>query len=249
MLHVERLTASVSGTRVLDGVDLDIAAGEVHAIMGPNGAGKSTLSNVLAGREGYEVTGSVTLDGADLLALTPEQRAAKGLFLAFQYPVEIPGVGNMYFLRTAVNAVRRERGEPELGAVEFLELAKEHMARLEMDPVFLSRSVNEGFSGGEKKRNEILQMSLLEPRLAILDETDSGLDIDALRVVAAGVERLRHADRAMLIITHYPRLLEHVRPDHVHVLAGGRIVRSGDHRLARELEAQGYGAMAGTATQ
>jgi Fe-S cluster assembly ATP-binding protein len=249
MLHVERLTASVSGTRVLDGVDLDISAGEVHAIMGPNGAGKSTLSNVLAGREGYEVTGSVTLDGADLLALTPEQRAAKGLFLAFQYPVEIPGVGNMYFLRTAVNAVRRERGEPELGAVEFLELAKEHMARLEMDPVFLSRSVNEGFSGGEKKRNEILQMSLLEPRLAILDETDSGLDIDALRVVAAGVERLRHADRAMLIITHYPRLLEHVRPDHVHVLAGGRIVRSGDHRLARELEAQGYGAMAGTATQ
>jgi Fe-S cluster assembly ATP-binding protein len=249
MLRIEHLTASVAGTRILDGVDLDIAAGEVHAIMGPNGAGKSTLSNVLAGREGYDVTGTVTLDGADLLALMPEQRAAKGLFLAFQYPVEIPGVGNMYFLRTAVNAVRRERGEPELGAVEFLELAREHMAALDMDPAFLSRSVNEGFSGGEKKRNEILQMSLLEPRLAILDETDSGLDIDALRVVAAGVERLRRPDRAMLIITHYPRLLEHVRPDRVHVLAGGRIVRSGDHRLARELEEQGYGATAGTATR
>jgi Fe-S cluster assembly ATP-binding protein len=205
---------------------------------------------VLAGKADYDITeGEILFDGENIAEMEPDERAAKGLFLAFQYPVEIPGVGNMYFLRTAVNAVRRERGEPELGAVEFLELAKEHMARLEMDPVFLSRSVNEGFSGGEKKRNEILQMSLLEPRLAILDETDSGLDIDALRVVAAGVERLRHADRAMLIITHYPRLLEHVRPDHVHVLAGGRIVRSGDHRLARELEAQGYGAMAGTATQ
>ena len=249
MLHIEHLTASVAGTRILDGVDLDIAAGEVHAIMGPNGAGKSTLSNVLAGREGYEVTGQVTLDGVDLLALAPEHRAARGIFLAFQYPVEIPGVGNMYFLRTAVNAVRRERGEPELGAVEFLQLAREHMAALDMDPAFLSRAVNDGFSGGEKKRNEILQMSLLEPRLAILDETDSGLDLDALRVVAAGVERLRHPDRAMLIITHYPPLLEHVRPDRVHVLAGGRIVRSGDHRLARELEAQGYSSMAGTATR
>ena len=246
MLRIEHLTATVAGKRILDGVDLDIAAGEVHAIMGPNGAGKSTLSNVLAGREGYEVTGSVTLDGVDLLALEPEQRAAKGLFLAFQYPVEIPGVGNMYFLRTAVNAVRRERGEPEVGAMDFLALAKEHMVRLDMDPAFLSRSVNAGFSGGEKKRNEILQMSLLEPRLAILDETDSGLDIDALRVVAAGIERLRSPDRAMLIITHYPRLLEYVRPDGVHVLTGGRIVRSGDHRLALELEAQGYASMAGT---
>ena len=246
MLRIEHLTATVAGKRILDGVDLDIGAGEVHAIMGPNGAGKSTLSNVLAGRDGYEVTGWATLDGVDLLALEPEERAAKGLFLAFQYPVEIPGVGNMYFLRTAVNAVRRERGEPEVGAMDFLALAKEHMVRLDMDPAFLSRSVNAGFSGGEKKRNEILQMSLLEPRLAILDETDSGLDIDALRVVAAGIERLRSPDRAFLIITHYPRLLEYVRPDRVHVLTGGRIVRSGDHRLAVELEAQGYASMAGT---
>jgi len=244
MLHIEQLTAAVAGKPILQGVDLEIRAGEVHVVMGPNGAGKSTLSNVLAGRDGYDVTGRVTLDGADLLALEPEQRAARGLFLAFQYPVEIPGVGNMYFLRTAVNAVRRERGEPEVAAVEFLALAKEHMARLDMDPAFLSRSVNEGFSGGEKKRNEVLQMSLLEPRLAILDETDSGLDIDALRVVASGVERLRSPERAMLIITHYPRLLEHVRPDRVHVLTGGRIVRSGDHRLAVELEAEGYAAMA-----
>ncbi len=240
MLHIEHLTVTVDGTGILDGLDLDIAAGEVHAIMGPNGAGKSTLSNVLAGREGYEVTGSVTLDGDDLLALTPEQRAAKGVFLAFQYPVEIPGVGNLHFLHTAVNAVRRERGEPEVSAGEFLALAKDHMAQLGMDPAFLSRSVNEGFSGGEKKRNEILQMALLEPRLAILDETDSGLDIDALRVVAEGVERLRRPDRAMLVITHYPRLLEHLSPDRVHVLQHGRIVRSGGPELAGELEASGY---------
>ena len=240
MLHIEHLTVTVDGTGILDGLDLDIAAGEVHAIMGPNGAGKSTLSNVLAGREGYEVTGSVTLDGDDLLALTPEQRAAKGVFLAFQYPVEIPGVGNLHFLHTAVNAVRRERGEPEVSAGEFLALAKDHMARLDMDPAFLSRSVNEGFSGGEKKRNEILQMALLQPRLAILDETDSGLDIDALRVVAEGVERLRRPDRAMLVITHYPRLLEHLSPDRVHVLQHGRIVRSGGPELAGELEASGY---------
>ena len=217
MLSIRDLTAVVDGKRILDGLNLEIAAGEVHAIMGPNGAGKSTLSNVLAGREGYEVTGTAELDGVDLLDLEPEERAAAGLFLAFQYPTEIPGVGNMYFLRTALNAVRRERGEPEISAVEFLTLAKENMARLEMDPAFLSRSVNEGFSGGEKKRNEILQMSLLEPRLAILDEIDSGLDIDALRIVATGVERLRSPDRAMLIITHYPRLLEYVRPDRVHV--------------------------------
>ncbi len=249
MLHIANLRASVDGRVILDGLDLDVPTGEVHAIMGPNGSGKTTLSNVLSGRDGYDVSGTVTFDGTDLLALTPEERAAVGVFVAFQHPVEIPGVGNMYFLRTAVNAVRRERGESEVGAVEFLELAREHMARLDMDPALLSRAVNDGFSGGEKKRNEILQMSLLEPRLAILDETDSGLDIDALRMVAAGVERLRHPDRTMLIITHYPRLLELVRPDQVHVLAAGRIVRSGDHRLAQELEATGYGAMAAASSR
>jgi Fe-S cluster assembly ATP-binding protein len=244
MLRIEQLTATVGGARILDGLDLAIDAGEVHAVMGPNGAGKSTLSNVLAGRKGYDVTGRVTLDGVDLLALTPEERAARGVFLAFQYPVEIPGVGNMYFLRTALNAIRRERGEPEVSAVEFLALAKDHMARLGMDPAFLSRCVNEGFSGGEKKRNEVLQLALLEPRLAILDETDSGLDIDALRAVGEGVERLRHPDRAMLVITHYPRLLQYVRPDRVHVLQAGRIVRSGGPELADELEAHGYAATA-----
>ena len=242
MLHIANLRASIAGKTILNGLDLDIPAGEVHAIMGPNGAGKSTLANVLAGRDGYVVSGTATFDGVDLLALTPEDRAAAGLFLAFQHPVEIPGVGNMYFLRSAVNVVRAKRGLPEIGAMEFLGLAKEHMARLEMDPAFLSRSVNAGFSGGEKKRNEILQMSMLEPRLAILDETDSGLDIDALRVVAQGIERLRSPDRSMLIITHHPRLLDDVRPDRVHVLSGGRIVRSGDHRLAAELEADGYTA-------
>ncbi|HEX5945791.1 MAG TPA: Fe-S cluster assembly ATPase SufC [Acidimicrobiales bacterium] len=241
MLRIDGLTASIEGNRILDGLDLQIGAGEVHAIMGPNGAGKSTLSNVLAGREGYEVSGSVTLDGADLLALAPEERAAAGVFLAFQYPVEIPGVGNMYFLRTAVNAVRRARGRDEFDAMGFLAEAKEHMARLDIDPAFLSRSVNDGFSGGEKKRNEVLQMTMLEPRLAILDETDSGLDIDALRLVADGIERLRGPERAMLVITHYPRLLELVRPDRVHVLQDGRIARSGDHTLAHELEAEGYG--------
>ena len=241
MLRIRNLSASVGTTKILRGVDLQIDAGEVHAIMGPNGAGKSTLSQVLAGREGFTVAGEVTYDGSDLLVLTPEERAAAGLFLAFQYPVEIPGVGNMYFLRTAVNAVRRRRGEPELDAIDFLELAKAHMARLDMDPTLLSRSVNAGFSGGEKKRNEVLQMSMLEPKLAILDETDSGLDIDALRVVAEGVQSLRSPDRAMLIITHYPRLLEYVVPDRVHVLSEGRIVRSGDSTLALELEAHGYG--------
>jgi Fe-S cluster assembly ATP-binding protein len=210
--------------------------------MGPNGAGKSTLAQVLAGREGYELAGSVTFKGEDLLGLVPEARAARGLFLAFQYPVEIPGVGNMYFLRTAVNAIRRAQGLEEYDARGFLELAKEHMLRLDMDPALLSRSVNAGFSGGEKKRNEVLQMSMLEPDLAILDETDSGLDIDALRVVADGVHALRRPDRAMLIITHYPRLLEHIVPDRVHVLADGRITRSGDHRLAFELDEHGYGA-------
>ena len=208
MLHIANLHASVAGLTILDGLYLDVPTGEVHAIMGPNGSGKTTLSNVLSGRDGYDITGTVTFDGADLLPLTPEDRAAAGVFLAFQHPVEIPGVGNMYFLRTAVNSVRSHRGLPELGAVEFLGLAKEHMAHLAMDPAFLSRSVNAGFSGGEKKRNEILQMSMLEPRLAILDETDSGLDIDALRVVAQGIERLRSPDRSMLIITHHTQLLD-----------------------------------------
>jgi Fe-S cluster assembly ATP-binding protein len=240
MLRIRNLSTSIGDRQILNGLDLEINAGEVHAIMGPNGAGKSTLAQVLAGRDGYDVTGEVSYEGVDMLALTPEQRAAKGLFLAFQYPVEIPGVGNLYFLRTAVNVVRRERGLPELDAYDFLAVAKEHMSRLDMDPAFLSRSVNAGFSGGEKKRNEVLQMSMLEPTLAILDETDSGLDIDALRIVALGVHSLRRPDRAMLIITHYPRLLEYVIPDRVHVLSGGRIVRSGDHTLAHELEADGY---------
>jgi Fe-S cluster assembly ATP-binding protein len=245
MLRIDGLTAAVGGTSILRGLDLAIGAGEVHAVMGPNGAGKSTLANVLAGREGYDVAGTVTLDGVDLLGMTPEQRAAAGLFLAFQYPVEIPGVGNMYFLRTALNALRRERRQPEIGAIEFLAMAKEHMARLEMDPALLNRSVNAGFSGGEKKRNEVLQLSLLEPRLVILDETDSGLDIDALRSVAEGVDRLRRPDRAMLVITHYARLLEQLRPDWVHVLSEGRIVRSGDYELALELDAAGYGGRSG----
>jgi Fe-S cluster assembly ATP-binding protein len=240
MLSIRNLFASIGSTEILKGVDLRINAGEVHAIMGPNGAGKSTLSQVLVGRESYTVTGEVTFEGEDLLALTPEDRAAAGLFLAFQYPIEIPGVGNMYFLRAAVNAVRRRRGIPELDAFDFLDLAKRHMSRLDMDPALLSRSVNAGFSGGEKKRNEVLQMSMLEPKFAILDETDSGLDIDALRVVAEGVQSLRSPDRAMLIITHYPRLLEYVVPDYVHVLSEGRIVRSGDSTLALELEVHGY---------
>jgi Fe-S cluster assembly ATP-binding protein len=240
VLSIRNLFASIGGNEILKGIDLQIDAGEVHAIMGPNGAGKSTLSQVLVGRESYRVTGEVTFEGEDLLALTPEDRAAAGLFLAFQYPIEIPGVGNMYFLRAAVNAVRRRRGIPELDAFDFLDLAKKHMNQLDMDPALLSRSVNAGFSGGEKKRNEVLQMSMLEPKFAILDETDSGLDIDALRVVAEGVQNLRSPDRAMLIITHYPRLLEYVTPDYVHVLSEGRITRSGDSSLALELEAHGY---------
>ena len=240
MLRIEHLCASVGDTTILDGLDLDIAAGEVHAVMGPNGAGKSTLSNVLAGRDGYTITGTVTVDGDDLLPLAPEERAAKGLFLAFQHPVEIPGVGNMYFLHTALNAIRIERGQPEIGAVDFLALAKEHMARLDMDPAFLDRPVNEGFSGGEKKRNEILQMALLEPRLAILDETDSGLDIDALRVVAKGINDLATADNAVVLVTHYQRMLNYIVPDYVHVMGGGRIVKTGGKALAEELEARGY---------
>ncbi len=241
MLRIEGLRARIGDKEILKGVDLVVRAGEVHAVMGPNGSGKSTLAGVLAGRETYQVTqGRVSYQGQDLLALAPEKRAAAGVFLAFQYPVEIPGVGNMYFLRTALNAIRKERGQDELDAMDFLALAKEKMKLVEMDPAFMNRSVNEGFSGGEKKRNEILQMAVLEPSLAILDETDSGLDIDALRVVAGGVNALRRPDRAVVLITHYQRLLEYIVPDRVHVMAGGRIVLSGGRDLALELEQRGY---------
>jgi Fe-S cluster assembly ATP-binding protein len=241
LIRIEGLRARIDDREILKGLDLTIRAGEVHAIMGPNGSGKSTLAGVLAGREAYEVTGGkVTYLGQDLLALEPEQRAAQGLFLGFQYPVEIPGVANLYFLRTALNAVRRARGEEELDAMDFLALAKDRMKLVDLDPAFGSRSVNEGFSGGEKKRNEIFQMAVLEPRLAILDEIDSGLDIDALRVVARGVNALRRPDRAVLLVTHYKRLLEYVEPDRVHVMAAGRIVRSGGPELADELEQTGY---------
>ncbi|MGH9022471.1 MAG: Fe-S cluster assembly ATPase SufC [Acidimicrobiia bacterium] len=240
MLLIEDLHARVDDNEILRGVSLEVKAGEVHAVMGPNGSGKSTLAHVLAGRETYEVTGRVLYEGQDLLALSPEDRAAAGLFLAFQHPVEIPGVGNLYFMRTALNSLRRQRGLDELDAMDFLALAKERMKLVEMDVSFMSRSVNEGFSGGEKKRNEVLQMAILEPKLAILDETDSGLDIDALRVVANGVNSLRSPDRAMLIITHHQRLLDYIVPDRVHVMAGGRIVRSGDKTLAVALEKHGY---------
>ncbi|HET8541610.1 MAG TPA: Fe-S cluster assembly ATPase SufC [Anaeromyxobacter sp.] len=241
LLEVHDLRARVNGKEILKGVDLVVRPGEVHAIMGPNGSGKSTLAGALAGRETYEVTGgAATFDGADLLALAPEARAAAGLFLGFQYPVEIPGVGNLYFLRTALNAIRRARGEEELDAMDFLSLAKEKMKLVDLDPAFGSRSVNEGFSGGEKKRNEVFQLAVLEPKLAILDEIDSGLDIDALRIVARGVNALRRADRAVLLVTHYKRLLEYVSADRVHVMAGGRIVRSGGPELADELERTGY---------
>jgi Fe-S cluster assembly ATP-binding protein len=242
MLEIRNLHADAGGVSILRGIDLAVRAGEVHAVMGPNASGKSTLSNVLAGRPSVEVTqGQVIFEGRDLLALAPEERAREGIFLAFQYPVEIPGVSNSYFLKAALNAVRKHRGEPELDAMEFLQLAREKMKLVEMDEKLLHRSINEGFSGGEKKRNEILQMSLLEPRLAILDETDSGLDIDALRIVAGGVNALRGPQRAMIVITHYQRLLDYIVPDHVHVLAGGRIVRSGGKELALELERRGYG--------
>jgi len=241
VLEIRGLHVSVAGKEILRGVDLVLEPGQVHAIMGPNGSGKSTLAHVLAGREGYEVTrGQVTYLGEDLLALAPEERACKGVFLAFQYPVEIPGVTNSYFMKTALNAVKRKRGLPELDAIDFLTLVKEKMKLLEMDEKFLGRSVNEGFSGGEKKRNEILQMALLDPTLAVLDETDSGLDIDALRVVAEGVNVLSRPERAVLAITHYHRLLEYLVPDRVHVLMNGRIVRSGGRELALELEARGY---------
>ena len=241
LLCVEDLHARVGDTPILKGLDLTIRSGEVHAIMGPNGSGKSTLSHVLCGRDGYEVTaGKVTYRGRDLLSLSPEERACEGVFLAFQYPVEIPGVGNSYFLRSALNAQRKHRGEEPVDAIDFLKLVREKMKSVDMDEVFLKRAVNEGFSGGEKKRNEILQMAVLEPTLAILDETDSGLDIDALRVVAAGVNALRREDRAVLAVTHYQRLLDYLVPDHVHVLIDGRIARSGDKELARELEQRGY---------
>ena len=240
-LEVKNLHARIGATKILNGLDLVVNAGEVHAIMGPNGSGKSTLAQVIAGHADYEVLdGSVRFNGEDLLELEPEERAREGIFLGFQYPVEIPGVNNAYLLKAAVNAKRRHLGLDEIDAFEFLKLAREKMATLGMDPIFLNRGVNEGFSGGEKKRNEILQMAMLEPRLAILDETDSGLDIDALKTVAAGINELRDPTRAIVLVTHYQRLLDYVEPDFVHVLSAGKIVRSGDKSLALELEKNGY---------
>ena len=242
MLKIENLHARIGAKEILKGLSLEVKPGEVHAIMGPNGAGKSTLGNVLAGRSGYEVTaGTVTFDGKNLLELEPEARAAAGVFLAFQYPVEIPGVNNTYFLRAALNAQRKAYGEQELDSMQFLKLVREKIKEMGMTPELLNRAVNEGFSGGEKKRNEVFQMAVLEPRLAILDETDSGLDIDALKQVAAGVNSLRSAERAFLVITHYQRLLDYIVPDFVHVLQDGRIVRSGGKELAIHLEEKGYG--------
>jgi Fe-S cluster assembly ATP-binding protein len=241
MLKVRNLHATVGGKPILNGLSLEIADGEIHAIMGPNGAGKSTLGNVIAGRDGYEVTsGEVIYRGKNLLDMEPEERACEGVFLAFQYPVEIPGVNNTYFLRAALNAQRKYRGEPELDSMQFLKLVREKLQILHISDDLLHRAVNEGFSGGEKKRNEIFQMAVLEPRLAILDETDSGLDIDALRLVAEGVNRLRSEDRSMIIVTHYQRLLDHIVPDVVHVLSEGKIVASGDAGLALKLEEEGY---------
>lgn len=246
MLEIKNLHARTTGGKeILKGLTLTVNAGEVHAIMGPNGAGKSTLAHLLAGREGYEVTeGQVLYNGKDLLGMEPEERAREGVFLAFQYPVELPGVANLYFLKAAVNAHRKHRGESELDAMDFLALSKERMKLVQMDRALLDRAVNHGFSGGEKKRNEIFQMAMLEPKLAVLDETDSGLDIDALRIVAGGVNALRRADRAILVITHYQRLLDYIVPDRVHVLAQGVIQESGPKELALELEKRGYGAKA-----
>jgi Fe-S cluster assembly ATP-binding protein len=241
MLVIKNLHARAEGNEILRGINLTVNAGEVHAVMGPNGSGKSTLAHILAGREGYEVTeGEVIYEGKDLLRMAPEERAREGIFLAFQYPVEIPGVNTTYFLKAALNSVRKHRGLPELDAMDFLALVKEKTKIVEMDQSLLNRPINEGFSGGEKKRNEVFQMALLEPKLAILDETDSGLDIDALRVVAGGVNALRGKERAMIVITHYQRLLNYIVPDYVHVLSEGRIVKSGDKRLALELEERGY---------
>jgi len=246
MLKIDGLRASVGGHEVLTGLNLEVGPGEVHAIMGPNGSGKSTLSYVLGGREGYEVTaGEVRLEGEDLFALDPEERAQKGLFLAFQYPVELPGVNNTYFLKAALNAMRKARGEDSLDSVSFMRLMKERLKVLHLDETLLKRDVNAGFSGGEKKRNEIFQLAMLEPKLAILDETDSGLDIDALRLVADGVNALRTPERSMILVTHYQRLLEYIQPDRVHVLSRGRIIRSGGKDLAHELEAKGYGWITG----
>jgi Fe-S cluster assembly ATP-binding protein len=244
MLKIKNLHAEVADRKILQGFELEVPAGSVHAIMGPNGSGKSTLAYVLAGKDGYDITdGEVTLDGEDLLELSPDERAARGLFLAFQYPMEIPGVASMVFLRTALNALRKKRGEPELTTPDFLRLVREKAKDLHIDQEMLKRAVNVGFSGGEKKRNEILQMALLEPKLAILDETDSGLDIDALKVVADGVNRLRSPERAIIVITHYQRLLDYIVPDVVHIMAKGRIVRSGGPELAQELEQRGYAAI------
>lgn len=241
MLKISDLKVTVDGKAILNGVDLDVGPGEVHAIMGPNGSGKSTLANVVAGRDDYEVTsGSVSFMGNDLLSMAPEDRAREGVFLAFQYPVEIPGVANIALLKEGLNAARRHRGEPELDALDFLKLVREKLKMVEMKEEFLYRSVNEGFSGGEKKRNEIFQMAILEPRLAVLDETDSGLDIDALKIVAGGVNALRSEERSVILVTHYQRLLDYIVPDRVHVLAEGRIVRSGDKQLALDLEERGY---------
>jgi Fe-S cluster assembly ATP-binding protein len=242
LLEIKNLHVTVAGHEILKGIDLTINAGEVHSIMGPNGSGKSTLAQVLARREAYQVTdGQIRFDGKDLLEMKPEVAACEGVFLAFQYPVEIPGIGNTYFLRSALNAIRKYRGQEEMDAMDFLPMFREKLKLLEMDDKLINRSVNEGFSGGEKKRNEILQMAILEPKLAVLDETDSGLDIDALRVVAGGVNALRSKDRAMLVVTHYQRLLNYIVPDFVHVLVDGRIVRSGGPELALELEEKGYG--------
>jgi Fe-S cluster assembly ATP-binding protein len=241
MLDIKNLQVTAEGKQILKGIDLHVKAGEVHAIMGPNGSGKSTLARALAGHPQYEVTaGEATFDGKDLLDLDPDERAREGVFMAFQYPVEIAGVNNAYFLKAAVNAKRKHQGLPELDAMEFMQLIKEKSKLLDIDQSMLSRAVNEGFSGGEKKRNEIFQMALLEPRLAILDETDSGLDIDALKLVAAGVNAMRHPDRAIIVVTHYQRLLDYIVPDYVHVLSGGRIVKSGGKELALELEKKGY---------
>lgn len=241
MLSVKDLHSQIEDKKILNGLNLDIKPGEVHAIMGPNGSGKSTFANVLAGRDGYTVTkGSVDYEGQDLLAMSPEERACAGVFLAFQYPVEIPGVNNIYLLKAGVNAIRKSRGENELDAVEFLALVREKIKLVKMNEDFMSRAVNEGFSGGEKKRNEIFQMAVLEPKLAILDETDSGLDIDALKIVADGVNSLRNEERSIVLVTHYQRLLNYIVPDHVHVLAQGRIIKSGGRELALQLEEEGY---------